>query len=231
MKNLFTICLCLFIGLSTIKAQEVEKTQTFKHEVGLDMTDLMRQFLFSNNSFFPVTQNVTESYTLSYRLMYKDKVNLRLGVGGYFNNGERTLDTINFDIGGTALRYRIGIDKIQPIKGRWEAYYGIDFFQELGKTNSTYTSTNNNYIRKSVDNQTRSGISPLVGIRFRFNERIGLQTSLNAEFYQYSDTNTTTYEVLDSNIAAVLPTNQTSGNKTNGLDINIPINLVLTFIL
>jgi hypothetical protein len=230
MKKLLTICLFFLICFTSTYAQETNKNQDFKHEFALDVTDLIRQFLFSNNGFFPVAgESVTESYTLSYRLMYKDKLNLRLGVGGTFSNGEQDLDTLNFDIGRTAIRYRIGIDRIQPISKRWEAYYGLDFFQERSKQNSSYVSTRNNYVTKRETTGNRYGVSPLIGIRFRFNDRVGLQTSLNAEFYQNSSTNTNTAEVLNRNLAAVLPDNQTNNNNTSGLDINIPINLVLTF--
>lgn len=229
MKKLLTICLFFLFCLSATYAQEADKNQNFKHEFGLDVTDLMRQFLFSNGGFFPVSQGVTESYTLSYRLMYKDKINLRVGVGGNFSTGEQNLDTLNLDISGKAIRYRIGIDRIQPISKRWEAYYGIDFFQENSEQKNSFVSTSNNYIRRGVNSQSRSGIAPLIGLRFRFNDRIGLQTSLNAEFYQSTSTTTTDYEVLNRNIAAVLPENQKSDSNLSGLDINIPINIVLTF--
>lgn len=229
MKKLLTICLFFFFCLSATYAQEADKNQDFKHEFGLDITDLMRQFLFSNNSFFPITENGTESYTLSYRLMYKDKINLRVGVGGNLRNGEQNQDTLNFDIGRTDIRYRIGIDKIQPISKRWEAYYGIDFFQSIGKENSAYTSTSSNYIQKRVNSENHYGVSPLIGVRFKFNDRIGLQTSLSAKFYQSSVTTTVNYEVLNHNLSAVLPENQTTEDNTHNLDINIPINIVLTF--
>lgn len=231
MKKLLTICLFSFFCLTANYAQEVDKNQNFKHEFGLDITDLMRQFLFSSGGFFPVSQGVTESYTLSYRLMYKDKLNLRLGVGGNLRNGDQNIDTLNFDIGSKAIRYRIGIDRIQPISKRWEAYYGIDFFQELREENNSFTNSNNNnnYIRNRVNSENRYGVSPLLGIRFRFNDRVGLQTSLNAEIYQSTNTTTTSYEVLDRNRAAILPDNQSLIDNLSGLDINIPINIVLTF--
>jgi hypothetical protein len=147
------------------------------NEVGLDITPFIKFYAnFSGNSgdvYRPV-------YYLTYRHYFK-KLNIRAAAGGNYLS-EETPSSYDINEGKMYLRdektleFRIGVESFQTLGKRWQLFYGIDvrsiqyqYYNEAAFFNAGYAHGQ----EYTIDG---TGMAPLLGIRFRFNDRISLLT-------------------------------------------------------
>ncbi len=175
MKTLFcTLMFSMAALLATAQNQAIESAN--HHEIGVDAAPLLQQFFnFGNARFYG------NGYSLMYRYHF-NKVAIRAGVGGYARSSEDvTNDTIREINEWTRVDFRVGIERKVDFKMRWQFFYGIDF------RSAFYTSTRRseyNIANYYEDNGRVDyyGFSPLLGFRFKINDRISLTTESSFSF-------------------------------------------------
>ncbi len=228
MKKIITICL-LLSTFSTLLVGQMDSTEKrFRHEIGIDASSILGGVLIPSPFGFTTEQY---AYPLSYRL-YTPWVNLRTGIGLNVANemyasvfepfGLDTLEGKNL-----VVNSRIGLERMKSIGKYWQFYYGIDYEYTHYKDVREYNYYWQGYLVKWVIENSRHGISPLLGFRLALNDRIGLQSELKIalsknrqDMNQYYSSTT-----IDPNL---LPDNFHDLTKKSTINFLTPTFLILT---
>ncbi len=150
-----------------------------RHELGADITGLLNQFFNLNNSnnndFLP-----SPTYFITYRYHLK-KTNIRLGIGGtYFKNsvsGYKVNDENKvFYNTQTNFSLRIGYEFVSELSKKWQAFYGLDFRPSISNNYVQAQFSNAGYINGYQTESTTYGFAPLLGFRYRLNDRVSITT-------------------------------------------------------
>lgn len=189
MKKLILIAVICSLAWSA-NAQDSTQSNNYKNEFGLDVTGFLQQFLYMNGSQFP--NYYTPVYYLTYR-RHIGKCNLRAAIGGLYyhqpfespfinDQNEYERNTQQFDL-------RVGWEWTSEISRRWQAFYGLDYRQGFMHDYNDAPYWNAGYANGRESTTISYGIAPVLGIRFRLNERISLSTeaSLNCRFETYEN--------------------------------------------
>lgn len=205
------VTLCLF---SKAQAQDAPIEQTNHHEIGVDATPFLTQLLsngYYNNS----------PYNVSYRYHFTNWA-LRAGIGGTMSSEEGTTnDTISQHYKTSYITYRVGVEHKSNFMKRWQAFYGLDIKSSINiyNTKSEYSTT---YIYTQENKETRYGIAPFLGFRFKINSRISVITETSYLFYFGSGTFKRT--VVPSNNY-----NQVGDFKSSGTEFTLPSSIIFTY--
>lgn len=157
-----------------------------KNEFGLDVTGTIRFFTkFQNTSDY----SYTPTYYLTYR-RYFEKGNIRFGIGGGASSQEIPSpfgDSTIYKDNSSSLDTRIGWEFKSELSKRWQVYYGLDFRFSFGGRKNEAAFFNGGYAYGAESHFRTFGVAPVLGFRFRINDRISLLTeasfSLNASKY------------------------------------------------
>lgn len=229
MKKLITISIVLF-SLNSI-SQTDNITKLHRHELGADITGLLSQFFNLNSS--NIAYNVPQpTYLLTYRY-YVKKSNIRCGVGGYYDKSSVPGYTINgqektFYNTVNQFAFRIGYEFISNLSKKWQAFYGLDFRPSFSKQTNEAWFSNAGYLNGLVNNTTQYGFAPLLGFRFRLNDRVSLTTESSFTYNIQENKRKTTYTSLDNNLYPTILDSQTRKTKNISASFSQPIFLVLT---
>lgn len=161
-----------------VQAQSDTMHKVHRHELGADITSLIKQFLNFNNSF----SIYTPVYYVSYRYHFKNnKYNFRFGVGRNFNSTE----TKPFFIDGKEQTYRnnnsqislrMGFEKTYDISSKWQVYYGADIRPTYTKIVNKATGTLGGYIQGNRSSGQILSLSPLLGFRYNLSKGVSITT-------------------------------------------------------
>lgn len=243
MKNSFIRKLLLVCFLTTVInysfSQDTLKDNSKdnsnkKHlnELGIDMTPFIKFYVnFSDhyNYYYAPT------YMLTYR-RYLCNSNLRSALGGNYSlssapsayNGDSL--NINYQVKFSTINFKLGYEFYQNLSKQWQVFYGADF--------STFFTNNKNDVQffnggyaTGVNNITKGfGLIPVLGIRFKMNNRLSLITESSIVF-QYSENHSQrTY----SPIHGAYPPKSNDPKvvkKTFSTSFSSPLSLLLTFTL
>lgn len=157
-------------GLDTIKYK------SYKNEFGVDATEFIKQFLnFDSQS----SNYYTTVYYLTYRRHCKYG-NIRAGFGGTYSDYDiitsSTDDTNKYHYNSYAVNTRLGWEFSDNLSKRWQVFYGADIRASASYLKNDAPHWNGGYANGVETKTSRYSIVPLLGFRFRFNNRISIST-------------------------------------------------------
>lgn len=221
MKKLIVTALMAF-AVAGVYAQDTTKTKTYKNEFGLDVTGFLRQFQPSNNSsgsnYFPV-------YYLTYRRHF-GRCNLRAGLGGAYSMQPANSPWMRQS--QVQINARVGWEWTDEISKRWQVFYGIDYRQGFSSNRVTIPPTNSDYITHRDINMVRYGIAPVLGFRFRVNERLSLATEASLNCYVQTLRTKSSFEPVSPQTPS-RPNMTSYGNTNIYTSFAQPLSIFFTF--
>ncbi len=187
MKSIATAIL-LFLFTQSGIAQDSVITSDNHHEVGVDISPFLQRF---------VSGNIAGNYS-PFFVMYRyhfNNWNIRTGIGGTLRKQEDVLnDTSIYTSENSSFIYRLGVERKIDFYRRWQFYYGLDLY--------TYSETR---IYERIEGSTFSdndrnkengyGVAPLMGLRFKINDRISFTTESSLVLYYFKARNERTYSL------------------------------------
>ncbi len=182
-QNLFIVSLILLTSAFSLSAQEENSKPKKTHEIGVNATFFISQFIsFSSNS--PTSGDV---YAVSYKIYREGKRRVpRMGLGLFsFANG-----STGTDAGLTQSRFRVdarvGTERQFKLSKKWQAMVGGDFRTGVTSNKRVYgPGGNNTSSTKDLDLDIEAGLGPVLGIQFNINSKISIFTeSAFIAFYE-----------------------------------------------
>jgi hypothetical protein len=229
MKKIILINCIFLLVFNSIFAQADSMQKRFRHEFGIDVSTILGGILIPGDFGFVASE--TYDFPLTYRF-YTPIGNIRAGFGissandvydQFFTNfGLDTLEGNNL-----ILDSRIGLEYMTNINNRWKVYYGIDYEYSRYKDYRQNISNSQGYQTDWTISSKRHGISPVLGFRFEFNDRIGLQTELRITYHTGKQTTDRKYIPLVPN-PNNLPDDRIEFYKNSGFNLIKPSFLILT---
>lgn len=143
-----------------------------KHELALNFTYFIKQFLDFNSSSFAISP-----YGFSYKMIKPNNHTFRTGFGiGYSGSSEDFEDPTATDRKSKnfSFDYRLGYEYQIRLARKWSMFAGVDAVFKYANS-SSYTS--NTF--QTVDiSQTdfAAGAGPVLGVQVHFNDRVSLFT-------------------------------------------------------
>lgn len=224
----------------SLVAQDTPDAKNFKHEIGINATQLIKQLISFSNSNPP-----TLPYTLTYKYISGKKA-FRFGIGASIarDKGEsKPLNTPNQFYGPvptyfneTIADIRIGYEIQIPIEKRFVGYFGFDIITALDREKSFSVTVNDNlpsfysYNQTTVNNSTFGiGGGPVAGFQFMINKRISVFTE-SPLYFTFSKGNLKTESTTDSDFGQGQTTtriNDISSTSATRLNITLPVTLYL----
>ena len=216
MKTLAIIL--LIICTSTLSFSQETVTKHFKNEIGVDLTPLVKQFLNFNSATY---------YTPNpYYLMYRRHINewaIRAGIGGsYWTEENVPNDTTVRNHTISAFDFRLGIERKTDVAKNWQLFYGLDIWTNITYNQNDYQYQNAGQLVGYDNKTTKYGVAPLLGLRFKLNDRLTLTTETNFQLYTYNTVSKRLYIPDDS-------LNTKTTNKGMVTVFNAPTSLFITF--
>ncbi len=154
--------------------------ETYKNEIGLDATSFIKYYInFGQNEFSP---SYSSNYFITYR-RHLSKSNIRFAIGGDLRDNDIApgfeADSNSYHNHSHWLALRIGWEKYTDMNTRWQVFYGIDFKPSFSYSKNDAPYWNGGYAN-GIESKTREySIAPLLGFRYRLNQRISLSTEAN----------------------------------------------------
>lgn len=207
MKNVLSIFGILLSVNSLIGQTEKtseEQVKTYKNELGIDITGMLKYFL-SFNQGYP-TDVSPSTYYFSYRRKFKPG-NIRAAIGGNYQNTERapiaTGEFSDYVFKNYGIQFRIGWEFANTIGKRSQLYYGIDFRSSNSYLNSTSQSSAQDYLYGYEVKNQMYGFAPLFGYRVRLGSRISLTAETSLSFFWSKSDQKTYLKPLSSAFPAI----------------------------
>lgn len=181
LKQIFlSICFCF--AFFVVSAQDSTQTIRYKNEFGIDATGFLRQF-FDFNGTQPAYY--TPTYYLTYRRHYP-KGNLRAGIGGGMELSPITSPYLNdpneYSKQVYSANVRFGWEWTQELSKRFQVFYGVDLRPSFYYYKNDAPNWNGGYANGYESRTISAGVAPLLGFRFRINERLSLATEASFAF-------------------------------------------------
>lgn len=175
---------CFFLPLSSLGqenqvSESEEKKITFSHQIGINGTTLLKQFISSGDS------SITQSpYILTYKLAMGPFA-FRAGAGGSYKT-EKTQEE-GFADNLTDEEYTIEVRggfEYQASMRRWQGSFGVDV---IGSIQDDRFISDTGFDKVTIGNQIRTwGLGPAIGLRFLVNEHLSIYTE-GAIYYTMGD--------------------------------------------
>jgi len=184
------LLLSAFAFLSLDAMAQNDSLPKHKNEFGLDVTGTIRFFTkFQNTSDY----NYVPTYYLTYR-RYFGPGNIRFGIGGGASDQEQPSpygDSAIYNYISNSLDTRLGWEFKSDLSKRWQVFYGLDLRYTIRSIKNEAVAFNGGYAIGVESHANVFGVAPVLGIRFKINERICLLTEANfsVNFAKYKDRN------------------------------------------
>jgi Outer membrane protein beta-barrel domain len=227
MKKIILITLLLLSISSYSQTDSLNKK--YRHELGADITGLLSQFFYTNNSNY---YSKIPLYFVTYRYHLK-KSNLRFGIGGTYNKQSINGYKINgedkvFYNSQTNFSVRLGYEFVSELSKKWQAFYGIDFRPTIINADNQAQYSNGGYINGYKSKSTVYGFAPLLGFRFRINDRVSITTEASFSYNIEKKLSQKTYISLDNNVYPYIPNDKELKNTNIEASFSQPLFLILT---
>jgi hypothetical protein len=229
MKKLITFSILL--SSLNLFSQSDTAEKRHRHELGADVTGLLRQFVNFNNSntnyYAP-----SPAYLITYRYLLK-KTNIRFGIGGaYFKNSVNGYlvngEDKTFYNTSTNGFVRVGYEFVSELSKKWQAFYGLDFRPSIFNVDNQAQFSSGGYITGYKNKGTTYGISPLIGFRFRFNDRVSITTEASFSYNIQYTSSQKTYISQDLSNYPYIPNDKALKTTNISASFNQPLFLILT---
>lgn len=225
---IFAICFCKI----TMSQNLVQKNDSivFRNEFGLDVTSFIKQFFNFNSSQYQTYYEPT--YYLTYRFHLKNS-NIRAAIGGSYQNKNSSSNyNSNYGRDKTSTKsfdFRIGYEKTHKLSFRWQIFYGLDFCPSVTNSkNDIDYYINGGYATGTKSDSKIIGFAPLLGIKFKINERLSLTTEASISF-NYAESFSRNFYTPESNQYPSKPDDNIHDTYNWYTNFNQPIFLILTF--
>ncbi len=226
MKKLIVISF-LLSAFNTFSQSDSIKNQR-RHELGADITGLLSQFFNLNNS----TNYYAPSpiYFITYRYHLK-KSNIRFGIGGtYFKNSMsgykvNSEEKIFYNT-STNGSVRIGYEFVSELSKKWQAFYGLDFRPSISNNDNQAQFSNGGYINGYKNKATTYGFAPLIGFRFKINDRVSITTEASFSYNIQNSSSQKTYLSQDLSTYPFIPNDNTIKTTNISASFNQPLFLI-----
>lgn len=211
-------------------AQKDSTTKKQKHELGADITGLLGQF-FNLNSSNTVQANIP-NYYVTYRYHLK-KSNIRFGIGGSYSKSSVSGYTVNgedkvFYNAQTNFSVRLGYEFVSELSKRWQAFYGIDFRPTISNLNNPAQFSSGGYINGYLIKSSTLGFAPLLGFRFRINERVSITTEASFSYNIGNSSTQRTYLSQNNTLYPYIPNDKALKATNISAGFSQPVFLILT---
>jgi len=177
MKKVLLIFVLILIVLTSFGQDTITSTKPYKDEFGLDVTGLIQQFLIINQGEYYVEYSPT--YYLTYRRHFKPG-NIRAAIGSAFENKDLsptwTTDTNKYKSRSYSFDIRIGWEFINQLSKHWQIFYGFDFRPSYYYSKNDLVYWSSSYATGRESKNQIYAVAPLLGIRFKFSDRLSLTT-------------------------------------------------------
>lgn len=217
MKKLILSAIILTAAFN-LSAQKEPIQQTNHHEIGIDASSFLAQILPGNGGY----QNTP--FFLMYRYHFP-KSALRFGIGGYATKDDAiTNDTASSLYQRSGLFLRVGYERKTDFGKHWQFFYGLDArfqFYNLENSNDYSQSLSLRYTQES----SYYGVAPLMGFRFKINERISVTTEASFLLAFYTEENR--YEWTPEE--EPYRTNEFQKREGYTAEFRQPINIIFTY--
>jgi hypothetical protein len=173
----------LFILLLThiLSAQDdaPQPEKKLKHELGLNVTNLITDLLGNNNRSDPGT------YLLSYKRL-NGRSALRVGLNVNYSLTQERFNGFNNNLTNQNIQLRLGKEWRHDIVKRFQYYFGVDALAGYQSEQSAANVSGATIIQK--DEVVLVGVGPVLGFQFAIYEKllIGTEGSLYATFNRTS---------------------------------------------
>jgi hypothetical protein len=161
-------------------AAQTDTTTRHHHELGLEMTTFLRQFLY-NPGTDPLGSYYSPKYMFTYRYHFRQS-NLRFGIGADVSDIERPAGWYNsqpgetYHIRSSDVALRIGWERYQELTRKWQVFYGIDLRPAWVSYQTDWEYSSGGYNFSLERTETHWALAPLAGIRFRLSPRFSILT-------------------------------------------------------
>ncbi|MBA3898881.1 MAG: hypothetical protein H0X62_01515 [Bacteroidetes bacterium] len=174
MKKLFLAL--LLIPVLSVFAQETTPVEKIRNnEFGIDATSFFRQYL----NFGQQQQAYVPNYYLTYR-RYFGPGNIRVALGGNITNYQIPTnfpaDENDYRAASYDFDARLGWEFTTELGRRWQVFYGLDARAGLLYSKNDAHYWNGGYANGIETRVETYGIAPVLGFRFKLNDRLSLLT-------------------------------------------------------
>ena len=184
---ILTLTICSFeFASSQNHLQGNDSVRHHRHELGLDATSFIKQFLSFNNQ----TQGYVPRYYLTYRYHFKHS-NLRAAAGGTYKNENVKSPNISnpnrardFE---KSFDFRIGYEFTKTLNGRWSAFYGLDLRPSVSHIKNDDIGQTSGYTRGFKSDSRMIGLAPLLGFKYKINHRLSLTAEASISFNYFEE--------------------------------------------
>jgi hypothetical protein len=185
-KKLLSALFILFLT-HILSAQEdaPQPEKKLKHELGLNVTNLITDLLGNNNRSDPGT------YLISYKRLNGNSA-FRMGLNVNYSLSQQRFGGFDNNLTNQNLQLRLGKEWRYDIVKRFQYYFGVDGLAGYQSEQSAANVNGSTIIQK--DEVVLVGVGPVLGFQFAIYEKllIGTEGSLYATFNRTS-TNFTTF--------------------------------------
>lgn len=186
MKTFISVTSLLFLmlplsslGQDRQPVESEEKESSFSHQIGINGTTLLKQFISSGDS------SITQSpYIFTYKLVMGSFA-FRAGVGGTYKTEK--IQEEGFADNQTDEEYTIEVRggfEYQASMRRWQGSFGVD---AIGYIQDDRFISDTGFDKVTIGSQIRTwGAGPAIGLRFLVNEHLSIYTE-GAIYYTVGD--------------------------------------------
>jgi hypothetical protein len=184
-KKLLGALFILFLTHILSAQDDAPRTEKkFKHELGLNVTNLITDLLGNNNRSDPGT------YLLSYKRLNGNSA-FRLGLNINFSLSQQRFNGFTNNLTNQNIQLRLGKEWRHDIVKRFQYYFGVDGLAGYQSEQSAANVNGLTIVQK--DEVVLVGVGPVLGFQFAIYEKllIGTEGSLYATFNRTSTDFTT----------------------------------------
>jgi hypothetical protein len=127
MKTIKTLIICL-ATISTLSAQDSLAIKQRRHEIGIDFTYFIKNYLNFGEYYNPDV--LSTPFYLQYRFHFKSNNNIRAAIGGGFYEtivpSPYDTDHNVYKTKHQSLNFRIGFEHFVNLSRKFQMFYGLD---------------------------------------------------------------------------------------------------------
>lgn len=228
------VCIIIFMtGLISVSGQNITPdyvTKPHNNELGIDITNLIKQFLNFNSGNF--SRYYQPTYYIFYRRHFKN-FNIRFKAGGSYsyttNDAWWATDPLRSYVFTTSeYDLSVGCEFFSEISEKWKVFYGLDFRPSYAKSYNDAQYWNGGYSHGYDSKTTTYAFSPLLGMQFSPKPRLHVLTELSASYLIQKNHSKVLQHPIDP-MYPVLPDPEPKDNKYIYFNFSEPLFLIVSF--
>jgi len=187
-----SFCLFLILLQSTAYSQATETIKKYKHEIGIDASDLINSLSLTGDG-----NAANNDYFLNYKY-YMKKSNFRFRLGTSLNNSMHRNALVNSErkIRRRSLRLRtaFGIERQKSFMNKWTCNYGVEGLVHYSNVRNIQTTAQGMMSETKTESYT-IGANVVIGIKYWICPWLSIGSEA---FYTFRMSNWTDISKVDS---------------------------------